>query len=337
MSSSSNSIIRIVISGSAWSFIGVLIAVAFFYWQEYRNPFDFRIELIDEFNLVEVKEKISDLKILYKNDDILESHKEIKVIRLNLNNAGETILQSYYDQLEPFGLRFTNAKILDSEVISTNSEDLKEKLIERFSSEDKAEYDDLIFSKVIFDKGDFVVLKVTLLQSANEKLIVSPLGKLANIKSLEVTTVKEDDQESVSPWVYIVGGYFGFVFLLIGLIAIFEFSEWHVKNKKVKKFREKHGSLNETEEEIVNLYLKIDNRTESLIVGLLANDYVLDFEDIVKKQEPLIIAKLISPISYIRKMRYQKLPKTIFNVQGTTVSFNAENAKFIKSFFGEVL
>jgi hypothetical protein len=114
MSKHSNSIIRTIISGSAWSFIGVLVAAAFFYWQEYRNPFEFRIELRDEFNLVEIREKISNLKILYENDDILESQKEIKVVRLELINEGETILQSYYDQLEPFGLRFSNAKILDA-------------------------------------------------------------------------------------------------------------------------------------------------------------------------------------------------------------------------------
>ena len=93
MSNDSNSIMKTILNGSAWSFIGVLLAGAFFYWQEYRNPFDFRMELIDEFNLVEVKEKISDLKIIYKNEDILENEKEIKVIRFRISNQGDTILQ----------------------------------------------------------------------------------------------------------------------------------------------------------------------------------------------------------------------------------------------------
>ena len=91
-----------IVNASAWSFVGVLVTAAVFVFVEYRNPFDFRIELIDEFNLVEVKEKISDLKILYEDDDILESQKEIKVIRINLSNNGETILQSYYDSTRTF-------------------------------------------------------------------------------------------------------------------------------------------------------------------------------------------------------------------------------------------
>lgn len=337
MSNNSNSIIKTIISGSAWSFIGVLIAVAFFYWQEYRNPFDFRIELVDEFNLVEVKGKLSDLKILYKNDDILESQREIKVVRINLNNAGKTILQSYYDQLEPFGLRFFKSKILDAEVTSSNSEDLKEKLIESFSSTDNTEYDDLILSKVIFDQDDFAALKVTLLQSAKDDLIISPLGKLANIKSLKVSKIKEEVREPVSPWFYIVGGYFGFLIFLIGIIGIIEFSEKRNKNKKIKKFKEKYRPLNETEEEIVNLYLKLSHRTENLISGLVAKDYVLDFKDIIKEQEPSGILQLIMPFSYRHKIRYKRLPKEIFSVQGTSVSFNADNTEFIKSFFTEVL
>jgi len=337
MGSGSNSLIRTIISGSAWSFVGVLIAVAFFYWQEYRNPFDFRVELVDEFNLVEVKEKISDLKIIYKNDDILSSKKEIKVVRINLNNAGETILQSCYDQLEPFGLRFLNSKILNAEVISSNSEDLKEKLIEKFSSESKAEHDDLIFSKVIFDKGDLVSLKVTVLQSANKDLIVKPLGKLANIERLEIRTVKDEERKPVSPVTYIFGAYFGFIFLLIGLIAFIDFYDKHIKKKKVRKYKEEYEVLHEAEEEIISLYLNIDQRIEKIISGLLDDDFVIDFKDIIKKYEQPHIFNFLFPFLSRRKARFRNLPKAIFNVQGSIVTFNTKNLEFIKSFFGEVL
>lgn len=337
MSNDSNSIGRTILTGSAWSFIGVLLAAAFFYWQEYRNPFEFRIELIDEFNLVEVKEKINDLKILYKNEDILESQKEIKVIRLNLNNSGKTILQSYYDQLEPFGLRFSNSKILDAEVTSTNSKNLKEKLIEGFSLQTETEYDDLLFSKVIFDQGNYATLKVTLLQPANQELIVIPLGKIANIKALEVIRVKEEGDESVSPGWYIIGGYLGFVFLFVGIIFIIDFFETRTKKKKINNYREKHGEFSEQEDEIVKLYMEFNYRMENLMSGILANDYVLDFKDIIKKQQPSSISKLMFSSSHSRRIQFQRLPKAVFNVEGATISLNAKNSDFVKSFFSEVL
>ncbi|NQY07842.1 MAG: hypothetical protein HRT68_16995, partial [Flavobacteriaceae bacterium] len=161
---------KTIVSGSAWSFIGVILAASFFYWQEYRNPFDFRIELIDEFKLIEVKEKISDLKVIYKNEDILENEKEIKVIRFRISNLGDTILQTYYDQLEPFGIDFGKAKVLNVETISSNSDDLRRKLIKNFLADPEKDTSQVLFSKVIFESGDTILFKVTLLQVASEEL-----------------------------------------------------------------------------------------------------------------------------------------------------------------------
>lgn len=161
------SILKTIITGSAWSFIGVLLAVGFFSWKEYENPFQFRIEIVDEFNLVEVREQIEDLKIIYKNEDILTSNKQIKVIRITFRNIGETILQQYYDQLEPFGLRFEQAKILNVEVTNSNSQDIKKKILPakvkqnmNLNENDEFTYDELILSKVIFEEGKYVTFKI---------------------------------------------------------------------------------------------------------------------------------------------------------------------------------
>ncbi|WP_140109336.1 hypothetical protein, partial [Vibrio parahaemolyticus] len=198
MSGSSSSLVQKIISGSAWSFIGVLMAAGFFYWQEYRNPFLLEMFLVDEVNLIEVKGKIQDLKVLYKNDDILESKREIKVVRVSIENKGETILQSYYDQLEPFGLRFYNAKVLDAEVTYSNSKDLKNKLLSKGLGSEEQGVDDVIFSKVIFDSGDIVNLKFTLLQESDKNLEISPLGKLANIPKLMIQKVNQVEEDK--PW-----------------------------------------------------------------------------------------------------------------------------------------
>ncbi|TOA85036.1 hypothetical protein CGK17_24045, partial [Vibrio parahaemolyticus] len=174
------------------------MAAGFFYWQEYRNPFLLEMFLVDEVNLIEVKGKIQDLKVLYKNDDILESKREIKVVRVSIENKGETILQSYYDQLEPFGLRFYNAKVLDAEVTYSNSKDLKNKLLSKGLGSEEQGVDDVIFSKVIFDSGDIVNLKFTLLQESDKNLEISPLGKLANIPKLMIQKVNQVEEDK--PW-----------------------------------------------------------------------------------------------------------------------------------------
>ena len=87
-------LLRLLINGTIWSFVGVILTVMFFYWSQYRNPFDFRITLDDEVDLVEVRERIEDLKIKYKNEDILNAPKALKMLRVTIRNSGQTILQN---------------------------------------------------------------------------------------------------------------------------------------------------------------------------------------------------------------------------------------------------
>ncbi len=338
MSNESNSIIRSVINASAWSFIGILLTVVFFYWQEYRNPFDFKIELVDQFNLIEVKESISDLKILYKNDDLLRSGKIIKVVRFNIKNSGDTILQNYYDQLEPFGLRFMKSKILNAEVIESNSANLLEQFISEARTPSNPEYSDLIFSKLIFDEGDSISIKVTLLQESQENLIVTPLGKLANINALTISTPTGEIEKTTPTWAYFAGGYLGLIGLLLFFIAIADFSRTRLRKKKVIKYINEHGALLGVEEEIANLYLGMSNRTLGLISALMNDDYVLDLSSLVNKQPEITAHLPLASFAFKapRNVQY-KLSRLIFHVDGTKVAFNIENHAFLKSFFGEVL
>ncbi|PSV48307.1 hypothetical protein [Photobacterium indicum] len=335
MSGNSSSMVQKIISASAWSFIGVLMAAAFFYWQEYRNPFQLNISLIDEVNLIEVKGKIQNLKVLYKNDDILESKKEIKVIRVSIENKGDTILQSYYDQLEPFGLRFYNAKILDSEVTYSNSTDLESKLLSGNVSVSEKGIDDVIFSKVIFDSGDTVTLKFTLLQDSDKSLEISPLGKLANISDLTITKFSQaDDNNPWNPAVYVFIGYFLVLFTLFGLITILVFLESYSKKKKVKSFVTKFGKLSEKQNVVTEFYLSCSSRDERLVSDLIDENYALDLSDYIEKPK---VKRSPMNLLFIRHSNVRVLNKDIFSIEDDFIYFNQDNEKFIVEFFTFIL
>lgn len=340
MSERTNSIFRTILTGSAWSFIGVFLTAAFFLLQEYRNPYSFKIEMMDEFNLVEVREQIGDLKILYKNEDIIENKKEIKVIRIQVKNGGKTILQGHYDQLEPFGMRFINSKVLAAEVIYTNSEDLQRKLINGINDGKSDNYSDVIFSKVIFEKGDFAVLKTTILFDESEKLKIIPLGKIANIEKLKIDAATPESKNEFRIAYYIIAGYFGFLASVFLIVIITDFLNKLDKKRKIKTFTEKNKEPNEAEEKIINYYLETTQSKERIIKSLLRNEYVLNLKQIKTSQtNGRSFIHRLNPLSIIRSSEFllQTLPKEIFYTDGSTVTFNKENEKFIIAFFSEVL
>lgn len=121
--------------GFAWSFasfvigtISLALAITVFYLSKQEAQTDLRVVVRDEVNLVEVKEEIPRLSILYDGEDILENKKEIKVLAISLENRGRTILQNYYDQDQPFAIRFQNSVILGATLSDANSDYLREKL-----------------------------------------------------------------------------------------------------------------------------------------------------------------------------------------------------------------
>ena len=149
--------VRIFLNGSLWSIAGVLATVAIFYWQEHRSAFDLGISLEDEVNLVEVREAVPELQITYEHDDLLKTNKAIKLLRLRIENRGETILQSYFDQNIPFRIVFPDSQVLDAKIEGTNSDYLKENLLKSppdSIAEGNKRSDFISFNPVIFERGN---------------------------------------------------------------------------------------------------------------------------------------------------------------------------------------
>lgn len=85
-------------SGFIIGIIALIVSVVIFYYSESKDKFDFKIVVEDEFNLIELKDELKELKILYKDENILEHNKEIKIVLYTFTNEGKLIIQDYYDR-----------------------------------------------------------------------------------------------------------------------------------------------------------------------------------------------------------------------------------------------
>ena len=325
--------------------LAIPLAIAIPILQELRNSYDFDIELIEEINLVEVREVIGDLKVLYKEEDILANQKAMKVVWIALRNPAKTIGEGQYASHGPFGLRFANSEILGAEVVSAGSKYLQDNLIKEFKSDKESGYSDLILEKLIYDKDDYAVVKVTLLQMQNGEVDVSSFGKLADIGDLEVVRAKTKEGVDWRAYavvavfivvvVVVVVAYVGFA--LSAYSALVLYLSKRGKMKGVSKFKDESGPLTKAEEDIVDAYLGMDAISDMMARNLLEGNHVVDLANVQINFSGIggLAYWLAIPEHFTR--RYWIPPEEVFAIDGTTVTFSRDNESFIKGFLGEVL
>lgn len=341
-----------------WSFLGfilgtisLIIAIYFFYLSKMEAKSDIKFYVEDEFKLIELKEKFDDIKIFYKDEDIILSKKEIKIMCITMENEGRTILQSFFDQNMPFGLTFNKSSILSVDLMKPISDYLQTNL---FKPKNTVEYNEgkLIFGKPIIEEGQKVSFKVYLLQEKGSfSTNVEVLGKISGLDNIPILRrVSDNESKPTSQMtkseligIAFAAGYFGIIAFALSMLPFILILEKRDKNKKLKltsDFKQQRNDINEEREKIISLYF--DNWKSyysKVIKALLANNNVIDISNMIKD---LIPKKNRYPFSFnffdyfiylgIRNITPLELPSEIFEIHDDKIKFNKENETFIKDF-----
>lgn len=189
--------------------VGILITIAIFYFQESEGKVRATWLIRNEEKLVEVRENIKDLSILYQGKDILMSGQELRIVTLGFLNDGKSITQDMYDQNLAFGLRFPNSDIITGEVVQTSSKYLKDNLkleikasnLLAGSTTSNKIASDLVLPKLIFDHGSSFTLKVYLLNlDHTEPSQPVSLGKIADLDNLPVVSLTPVQSTDKNLW-----------------------------------------------------------------------------------------------------------------------------------------
>ncbi len=346
-------LLKILINGTIWSLLGVILAVVFFYWTQYRNPFDFEITIDDEVNLVQVHDRIADLAIRYKNEDILNTSRVLKVLRITLRNLGQTILQNQYDQSEQFGLVFKDAEVLDATVMDSNAEYLRTHLLPKTSSKaalssgnsqgSPMQVGALRLEKAIFEKGKFATLKVFLLQQRDEPVIALASGKIANIDSLIVRRSLPGQRKQaipIAPIATFVAVYAGTIAAIITFSRYISIRTRGFRNRKAREFLKTHKNLTLEQKAIVQVYQQRWSRLLSDVVRHLgAGDEPLDLQAFFDRAVLRVKStprKVVISSWLLLTIESASVPREVFIRDGTVIRFDPENEKFIREFFATV-
>lgn len=242
----------------AWSFFGFVLAAILggvtIYTEFYRdtNP-EIKTEIITNASILDIKEDIANLQIIYQDEDIRKSEKNLSSLLIKISNTGRSpILISYYDDSSEFGLQVFYCEILKAELVSASNDYLINKLEEK-----KVITDKLILPKMILEPNDNILLKFLLMHPENQEIKASPIGKIARTKFLKVQeSYHQDGKQSFFKQVFsgtiLVHITRLPIYIIIIIITVFvvfmppilisEFIQKRSRKKNVKVFK-KHSKL----------------------------------------------------------------------------------------------
>lgn len=184
--------------GIAITVIGILVTV---YFGLRRSEPSVSYTIIQESDVLDIKEPVEELAIHYKGRDIRKEGKNLRIVALKVVNDGEKdIIQGDFDQKLPWGLRVTNAEIVDGpKLIDASSayiqQELKAKAVNGKTME---------FSKIIFEKERSFTVEFSVLHSASDTPAYEVLGKIAGIPPTSVGRMLPEPK--VSLWKQVLGG-----------------------------------------------------------------------------------------------------------------------------------
>lgn len=172
----------------SFSFLGVLIGIAGFGFAIYSTYFEskspgIRFEILTNADVVDLREEIGKLDIIFDGTSIKTKNKSLRIITIKVTNNGNgNILKAGYDENAPLGFYVNDAEIIEKPVlIDASNNYLKDNLRITPASANRVS-----FSSVILEKQDYYIVKVLALSSKGLIPKVTPTGKVAGVKSIEI-------------------------------------------------------------------------------------------------------------------------------------------------------
>jgi len=257
----------------AWSFLGFILAAIFggiaLYTEFFRDVSPIiKYQVISNTRILDVKEDVGGLSIVYNNEDIRQAHKTLTVLAIKVSNEGRSaILKNYYDSASPLGFVTTTGQIIRGEVISASTPYLRENAKIRLKDQKTVE-----FSQVIMEPNESFITKFLVLNPENITLSVTPKGKVAGVKRITVVDQLTGEKEasfisrvvSGSIWVqitrvpiYFFGIILAMVLIFAPVVLIFNKIDERRKKKIVRQFKSHTASkYDELNQSIYDFYMK---------------------------------------------------------------------------------
>src|SRR5689334_18848534 len=109
--------------------VGLLLAFFFFVYE--KKP-EVTYQILSESNVLDIREKIGKLNIFFGHEDIYKENKNLSLVTIRVVNSGKVnILSSHFDDEQLWGFVVENGNVIETQMLSSSSDYLKDKIIPR--------------------------------------------------------------------------------------------------------------------------------------------------------------------------------------------------------------
>lgn len=277
----------------AWSFFGFVLAILFgglTLYNEFikvREP-QLTVEILSSSNVLDLKENVPELNILYGEVNIKSVAKDLSVITIKVKNiGGVSVLGNNYDPISPFTIKLSAGELLKIETIAASNDYLK-----NFALGIKASELSVLMPKVIIEPGESYTLKLLVIHDARSAPKISTEGKVGGMLKIPVTSIELGENTnsffarafSGTPAIQATRSFVYFFCFIAFILAIalptaglFSFAEKVRRKRNVRLFKAYNNNKTPQELEII-FECYIINGIESLemIASTLNNSRELD-------------------------------------------------------------
>jgi len=274
----------------SWSFLGFIIGIVGIGFTIYTIFFFekapvIKYEVISNTNVLDVKENVSRLDILFDSVSVKKSGQNLRVITLKISNEGnENLSADYFDKKYPLGFQIEGAKIVQKPELLDFSNDYIKETIEIHESQDNK----ILFSNIIIDQGEYFIVKTLTLSDINVIPTLKPLGYISGSGSPRLVIINEEKE--TTPKSFFTKLFYGnvgyhiirfFLYLIIIGVTIFliffpisqiqEKAQEKKKKKYVKKFKQNTKiEIEKLSEKVFDFYLEEGESSLFIIKKILS-------------------------------------------------------------------
>jgi len=138
-------------------------------------------EVIANTSVVDIKEDVPALSVLFNGADIRQQKKTLSVISLKvINDSSVDILKDRYDSNDPIGFRVTAGQIVTADVSNTSNEYLKRNV--RVSHDPSA----VVLPEVILEAAQYYVVKLLVLSPVDSTVAISAMGHVGGVREIVI-------------------------------------------------------------------------------------------------------------------------------------------------------